>query len=256
MEFDKELKFAKNVIMKAGSLSLSLLQKNLQTKLKKDGSTITFSDKAIENFIKKQLKEKFQGYGFIGEETPFDQKEISWIIDPIDGTIAYSRMIPEFGITISLKRENEIIFAVMYLPNTSDLYFAYKNQGAYKNNDPIYVSKIKEYKKALFSIGMQNFWISRYQNYTLSLIKNGRFRVGHSAVVESCYLASGKTDVLIKFEQQLWDTAGEYLLMKEAGAIITDATGSPLQIKESPMHKYNYIATNKYISKNLSNLYM
>ena len=250
MEFKKEFELAQEVIKDAGEIMLAQIANSHKISRKIDSSIVTQVDKTIERFIQKRLMSISSAYGFIGEEGKEIQKEIAWIVDPLDGTVAFTRQIPEFGIAIAFKKDQEIIFSVQYIPSTDRLLTAYNNKGAYCNEKKISIGQVQDLHDAIVSFGVRHLWQKAFQDYTLELVKNSRFRVGHSAVVESYYLASGKTDIFLRFEQPIYDVAAEYLLMKEAGAIITNEYGKPLHLHFSKEAKHNVVATNPFINKN------
>ncbi len=257
MEFEKEFELAKAVIQDAGEILLSYYHKPSNFTQKEDGSFLTEADIASEQFIKRKLADQFPEYGFIGEETEGIKKEISWIIDPLDGTLAFTRHLSEFGIAIALKRGNQLIFGVEYIPLSNDLLFAFEGQGAYKNDSKLSVSTMDDLSKSFASIGMQNFWKGEYVSQTTALLRqkiNNHFHVGLSSVVEAYYLSSGIVDLYIRFEQPIWDIAAQYVLMKEAGAVITDEYGKPLRIGFSKDARHNLLATNPLLAENAKDL--
>lgn len=247
MNFEKEFEIAQKTIQEAAKILLSYTNK-LEVSFKIDGSTLTQVDKKCEDFIISALKKSFPSYGFIAEESRFQQKDISWIIDPIDGTIAYSKGIPEYGIAIALKKDNEVIFSLASFPFSLNCYTAFKNRGTYKNNKKVTVSDVKNLSAALFSFGNENIKDHAYQQYTVTLLeKTYRFRCSYSALIDSCYIAEGKIDILCKCNQKVWDVVPQYLLMKEAGATICDIYGHPLIFDFKKEQLYSYIATNPYL---------
>jgi len=253
MEFANEFEIAQKVIKEAGKLALSYFEKGVARSFKEDYSVLTEADEAVEKYIKSKLSRQFPEYGFIGEESVAEEKNIAWIVDPIDGTVAFARHILEFGIALALKKGNQLIFCIQSLPITGNLITAYTGHGAHDNGKQLKVSTVSDPKKALFSLGAENFWVENYQPYSLQILTKNykkRFRSGPSSVVESYYLASGKVDALIKLNQALWDAGPASLLMKEAGAIVTDEFGRPLNLQLSAGTKYNYVATNKFLAKN------
>lgn len=257
MEFEKEFELAKTVIKGAGEILLSYYHKSGNFAQKEDGSFLTEADIASEEFIKRKFADQFPEYGFIGEETEGIEKEISWIIDPLDGTLAFTRHLAEFGIAVALKKGNKLIFGVEYIPLSSDLLFAFEGQGAYKNDSRLSVSVTDNMSKAFATIGMQNFWKESYIDRTASLLRqkiNNHFHVGLSSVVEAYYLASGIVDLYIRFEQPIWDIAAQYVLMKEAGAVITDEYGKPLQISFSKDARHNLVVTNPLLAEQARDL--
>jgi myo-inositol-1(or 4)-monophosphatase len=250
LPFAKEFIFAQELIQQAGELILTYFDHNPKiTKIKSGHSIVTEADEASEALIRKALTSSFPNYGFIGEETPEDNKEISWIVDPIDGTSAFARGIPEFGIAIALKQDDQTMFSVQYLPVLRDLFTAYHGQGAYRNGSKVSVSLISSLTDGLASFDASNIRNGDYSKPVEKLLKAYRFRVGHSSVVESIYLATGKIELLAKFNQAIWDAAPACLLMQEAGAVVTDENGGPFTFTFSKQAKQSYLAINASLSK-------
>lgn len=63
------------------------------------------------------------------------ESEYTWFIDPIDGTINFAAGIPLFSTSIALKKNNEAIFGLVIDYNQNDVYYAFKGQGAYYNDN-------------------------------------------------------------------------------------------------------------------------
>lgn len=255
-EYYKEFEFAKKIICHAGDIALRYFDTNIKSTLKEDQSIITEVDLAVESFLRDSFGKEFPEYGFIGEETSENNKSVAWIVDPIDGTVAFARGIPEFGVVLALKEQNEVVFSVILIPCLNNLFFAYKNQGAYKNDSEISVSTITNFDNALFSLASGNIFKKDYPEQIINLIHKYRVRLSLSAAIESSYIASGKCDVLVKFNQAIWDVAPEYLLMKEAGATIVNEYGKDLTFAIEKKTRVNYIAsTNKMNHVDLKTLF-
>lgn len=249
-QFTKEFELAKKVIKDAGEITLSYFDRHPKiTKIKNGYSIVTEADEASESFIRNALSSSFPSYGFIGEETEEENKETSWVVDPIDGTSAFARGIPEYGIAIALKAGSNLVFSLQYLPLKHELYHAIKGQGAYYNDSHIFVSKTDSLQEGLLSFDSTNIRKRHYTTPIKNLLNEYRFRVGHSSVVESIYLAKGKIELLAKFEQAIWDAAPACLLMEEAGAIIRDPSGNAINFTFSKSARQSYIATNASLIK-------
>ncbi len=251
-DFTDEFSYAKQIIQEAGQMALSYFTKGVEVvNKKKEGearySIVTEADLAIEKFIKEKLFQKFPNYGFIGEEGKEDIRETSWIVDPIDGTTPFSRGIPEFGVVISLKIGNEVVLSCIYLPVVDLLYSAKKNEGAFENHKKISVSDIALGEDSLISVGTRMIRLTDYTSQYAELMSKYRCRIGLAASAESTYLASGKIDLFVTVDQPIWDVAAEYLLMKEAGARITNLEGTDLQLQFDKDFRHNWVATNGLI---------
>jgi myo-inositol-1(or 4)-monophosphatase len=249
-DFSKEFDFARSSLLNASEIPLSFISRDITSTRKADNSIVTEADIKTEEFLRSNLETAFPTYGFLGEEGKIDLKDIFWIIDPIDGTTAFAHGLPEFTMVLGLVVENSVRFSLFYNPITEALYHAKKGEGAYKNNEQIHVSNVETLKDAYVSLNKGNFQNADYETYTNTLVKKCTFRVAPSAGVESGYLAEGKIDVLVKFNQAIWDVAPECLLMEEAGAVITNEFGNPLTLQFSKEAKHNYLAMNPEIFKN------
>jgi myo-inositol-1(or 4)-monophosphatase len=239
--FHKELEIAKAVIKEAGKTALSYFEKGIKGSYKADNSIVTEADVAIEKYIKSNLEKHFSEYGFIGEESGEITSEVSWIVDPIDGTLAFARGLSEFSTVIALKQDQQVVLSVMYLPYFDELFYAINNNGSYRNDVQIHARDTNTINEAVISLHEAS--INKYRDNNVNVIDIPyRFRATHTASVESCYVACGKIDGLIKFNQAIWDVAPEYLMMKEAGVRITDKYGNPLEMNFNKQYKHDYIA--------------
>ncbi len=253
-DFSREFDFATSIIRKSGEIALSYFENNPTFHTKPDHSTVTEADIEIEAFIRREFENEYPNYGFIGEESNADRKEINWIVDPIDGTSAFARNIPDFSNVMALTKENEVLFSYIYHPCTRRLYSAKKGEGAFRDGKKIVVSTIEALGKdyGIVSLTHKNFYNDRYKDHLESIAEKHRTRIAHSAGVESSYLASGSIDVLIKLDQPLWDTAPECFLMEEAGAVIKDLYGDEFHLDFSAGAMHNYIAFTPNIFANES----
>jgi fructose-1,6-bisphosphatase/inositol monophosphatase family enzyme len=251
-DFSKEFEFARTTILKASDIALSYFENNPTFHAKPDNSIVTQADEEIEAFIRAEFEKTFPDYGFIGEESKADRKEINWIVDPIDGTSAFARSIPSFSNVMALTHGNDVLFSLIYHPVTKRLYWAKKGEGAYRDDKRITVSNIESLGKdyGIVSLTHMNFYDERYKDHLVKIAEKHRTRIAHSSGVESSYLASGSIDVLIKLNQPIWDTAPECFLMQEAGAIIKNHVGDEFMLDFSAGAKHDYIAMTPNIYKN------
>jgi myo-inositol-1(or 4)-monophosphatase len=251
-DFSQEFELAQSIIYRASDIALSYFEHNPTFHSKPDNSTVTQADEEIEVFVRKEFEKEYPEYGFIGEEGKANLKETNWIVDPIDGTSAFARSIPDFSIVMALTQGSEVLFSLIYNPCTKRLYSAQKGLGAFRDEKKIRVSELEELGKdyGIVSLTHKNFYDDRYKHHLESLAEKHRTRIAHSAGVESTYLASGSIDILIKLDQPIWDTAPECFLMEEAGAIIKDLHGDDFALDFTPGTIHNYIAMTPSIYKN------
>ena len=170
-------------------------------------NTVTTSDLAVQNFLKKGLSILLPGSGFLCEEEDRHLlgKEYTWIIDPIDGTA---------NVCVGLKHHEEMELAVVYLPRTEELFSAVKGQGAFLNDKPISVSS-RQFGDAIMSTALPVYH-KEYADICSEIIKetfmqcNDIRRFG-AAAPELCYLAMGRTELYFEYLLSPWDYAAASL---------------------------------------------
>ena len=186
----------------------------LQVSKKGPDDFVTNSDLKAEKIIIEELKKAKPNYSVISEENGTEKnkdKDNTWIIDPIDGTVNFLHGIPHFAISIALKSKNEIVSGLIYDPIKDELFFAEKNNGAFFNNHRIRVSKKNNLENCLFVTG------GKIKNEPDFL-----YRKSGCAALDLAYVASGRYDGCFQKNLNLWDIAAGIVLVKEAGGMINE----------------------------------
>ena len=151
-----------NIMIKASEKASKILIRDfgeiekLQVSKKGPSDFVTNSDIKTEKIIIEELKKARPNYSIISEENGIENnkdKNNTWIIDPIDGTINFLHGIPHFAISIALKSNNEIISGLIFDPIKNEMFYAEKDNGAFLNNQRIRVSKKKQINECLFVTG-------------------------------------------------------------------------------------------------------
>ena len=186
----------------------------LQVSKKGPSDFVTNSDLKSEKIIIEELKKAKPNYSIISEENGIENnkdKNNTWIIDPIDGTINFLHGIPHFAISIALKSKDEIISGLIFDPIKNEMFFAEKDGGAYFNNHRVRVSKKSELNDCLFVTGGKI-------NNELDI----SYRKSGCAALDLAYVAAGRFDGFFQHDLNLWDIAAGIVLVKEAGGIINE----------------------------------
>ena len=251
------------IVRKAAEITLEPIRSIDQ----KDGYTniVTSADKAVQDFLCKELKQVLPESGFICEEEDFHTQgngEYTWIIDPIDGTANFARHIPEFAISVALKHLDNIVLGVVYNPLKDELFTATKGGKAFRNGKEISVSK-RPFADSLFCTAM-SIYNKKYAQVCSDIIMETYYQCNDvrrfgTCALELCYLAAGQCDLFFEYRVMPWDFAAASLILTEAGGIITDRSGNPLDTSRPTMlvgantaenHKKLSGITDKYTSPN------
>ena len=209
-----------NIMIKAAEKASKILIRDFgeieKLQVSKKGPTdfVTNSDLKAEKIIIEELKKARPHYSIISEENGIENnkdKNNTWIIDPIDGTINFLHGIPHFAISIALKSNEEIISGIIFDPIKNEMFYAEKNNGSYFNNHRVRVSQKNEVSDCLFVTGGKI-----YTEPDLPYRKTG------CAALDMAYVASGRYDGYFQQNLNLWDIAAGIILIKEAGGVLNE----------------------------------
>ena len=209
-----------NIMIKASEKASKILIRDFgeieKLQVSKKGPTdfVTNSDLKAEKIIIDELKKAKPNYSIISEESGVENnkdKNNTWIIDPIDGTVNFLHGVPHFAISIALKSNNEITSGLIFDPIKNEMFYAEKNQGAFFNNHRIRVSKKNKINDCLFVTG------GKIDNEPeLPYRKTG------CAALDMAYVAAGRYDGYFQHDLNLWDIAAGIILINEAGGILNE----------------------------------
>ena len=189
---------------------------NLQVSKKGPKDFVTKTDKKVETILIDELTKSKKNFSFITEETGKilnNNKEVFWIIDPIDGTTNFLHGVPHFAISVALQQEGDIIIGLVYDPIKNEIFYAEKNSGAYFNNNRIRVSKKSNIEDCLFSTNCEGIQ-SVYPK--LNLRNTG------CAALDLAYVGSGRFDGYFHNKINIWDIAAGKIIIEEAGGKVSD----------------------------------
>ena len=223
---DELLELAESIALKAGKL---LINRPSKFELDQKSGVFDFAtqmDHESEKLIVAEILSSRPDDGLVGEEgTNRPSKTgITWVIDPIDGTVNYLYDIPGWCISIGIKDESGPLAGVVYSPATNSLWKADRGGGAFLNDSPISCNEPVALNRALVGSGfaydiekrkIQAALISRL----LPEIRDLR-RLGACAV-DICHVASGSLDAYFEAGVNEWDYAAAGLIATEAGAMIS-----------------------------------
>lgn len=194
---------------------------------------VTSSDVAVQDYLKVHLAEILPESGFLCEEEDKHDldHEYTWIIDPIDGTANYSRGIRECAICVGLKHNQQMEKSVVYLPRTEELFHAERGKGAYLNGRQIHVSN-RPFANSIMCTALAVYHKEYAQICSDIIVEtflqcNDIRRFG-AAAPELCYLAMGRCELYFEYLLSPWDFAAASLILEEAGGVLSDLSGNPL----------------------------
>ncbi|ELY66643.1 inositol monophosphatase [Natronobacterium gregoryi SP2] len=229
--------------------------RNLHGKVEKEryktdaSDVITEADYLSENIITTAIENEYPAHTILTEEGVHTEtgSEYTWLIDPLDGTGNYANGNPNYAVSLALLENDEPIVGVVYAPETDELWSAIAGEGAYKNGVPVTVTDRNALEESMLMSGYdpEGTFLSYFYDGT-----RGVRRLG-SAALHLCYLANGSADAVWEYDTYPWDVAAGIVIAREAGASVTDSSGTPFEVY-GEKDRQELVASNGHIHDDLT----
>lgn len=207
------------------------------------------------------IRERYPDHGLLVEEPAMldgvadGAGDITWVIDPLDGTTSFVHTYPFFAVSIGARREletddHELLAGVVFNPATDELFAASLCGGATLNGELIRVSAAPDIAHSLLGSGFsydRGEPLARELAILAEVMKTAHdVRRDGSAALDLCCVACGRTDGYWELCMKPWDLSAGALILREAGGRITDFAGNDWRAPETDV-----VATNGIIHDEL-----
>ncbi len=197
---------------------------------------VTIYDKKVQEFLQKELMKIVPDAVFVGEEEETHAsigKGYAFIVDPIDGTTNFMKGSKMSAISVGLLKDGEPFIGVIYNPYLNEVFCAQKGQGAWCNEQPIYVTG-KPLSDGIVIVGTAPYYRDELADRTFEMMRKFfdrslDIRRSGSAALDLCNVAAGRAELFFELRLSPWDYAAGSLIVTEAGGRVTTAQGGPLQ---------------------------
>jgi myo-inositol-1(or 4)-monophosphatase len=233
----------------AGALLLARAGRARDVRLKSAKDPVTEVDVAAERCIRRELARRFPRIGFVGEEgSAAEGPDGRWIVDPLDGTIAFVANLPVFSVLIALERQGVLTSSVTYVPSLRECFVAERGRGAWLNGRRIHVSPRRRLVECIVALWHDDsVWSNRALRERIAALA---LRVRNVRIFGAGYalanVAAGRLDAYWEQSAHPWDIAAGALLVEEAGGRVTDGRGCPLDLDQPTI-----LASNGHIHRPL-----
>ena len=226
---------------------------NLQVSRKGPGNFVSAADTRAEDVLRAALEKARPGYGFVLEEKGTvegtDRSHV-WHVDPLDGTTNFLHGIPHFCISVGLVRDGVPVAGVIYDPIKDEMFVAERGKGAFVNNRRLRVAGRGEMSDAVVYCGLPHLGRPAHPRFLAEItgvmaVSAGLRRMG-AAALDMAYVAAGRADLYWERDIQTWDMAAGLVIMREAGAFVSDCDGAP-----EPMSTGSVCAGNEVLHREL-----
>ena len=220
------LDFAVEVARAAGELTLRWFRaSDLAVDSKTDGTPVTAADRAAERLVRERLAEHFPADGILGEEEPesFGTSGRRWIVDPIDGTKAFTRGVPLYSTLLAFDDEHGPAIGVIALPAAGEIVYAGRGLGCWLDGVPARVSTTADIDGSYLSSSSYSHW----DDDALLAVKHAGCHLrtwgdgyGYAMV------ATGRVDAMVDPSVEVYDVAPMPVILAEAGGRFTSLDGT------------------------------
>ncbi len=186
---------------------------------KADGSPVTAADRAAERVLAAELAAALPGAAVYGEEFGGDRDaELLWIVDPIDGTLSFSRGIPLFGTLIALVEGGQPVLGVIDLPALDERYVGWRGGGCWAGDQRVWASARSDLEDAVVAHGDPYCFDRAGERAALRhLTDSARVLRGYTDAFGHALVLRGGVDAMIDLDLAPWDASAAQVLVPEAG---------------------------------------
>jgi myo-inositol-1(or 4)-monophosphatase len=203
---------------------------------------VTEVDRAAERAITALVHERHPGAQILGEElTPSVEHtgELTFVVDPLDGTTNFLHGFPWYAVSIAAMEEGQLSAGAVLNVSSGELFTATAGGGARLNGQPIQVSPITDASRALIGTGFPFKEGSHTDEYLRMMSRVMRETAGirrpGSASLDLADVACGRFEGFWELSLAPWDIAAGLLLVREAGGVVTNIAGEPCPVAHTSL---------------------
>jgi myo-inositol-1(or 4)-monophosphatase len=231
---------AMKLALEAGELIVTRRKGHIEVASTKSSSVdvVTEVDRESEALLYGRLAELRPGDGFLGEEGQVQESSsgITWVVDPIDGTVNFLYDIPHYAVSIAavsgppIPGQWQVEAGAILNPVTGELFHAARGEGSFLGDRRLQIGPPPEFSQALLGTGFGYSTAVRAEQARLmaALIPEVRdIRRAGAASLDFAYVAAGRVDVYFERTLSPWDHAAGELIVTEAGGAIAGISHAP-----------------------------
>ncbi len=224
------LEFAVQTAHEAGRLTLGYFRTDLQPEMKADDTPVTMADRKAEELIRARIEKRYPGHRIVGEEygaTGGDEAAPCWWIDPIDGTKAFVRGVPLYGVLIGLEVENRIVAGAAYFPALDEMLYAAEGAGSFLNGRRCRVSTTQRLARSIVSFtNAASFKAAGREAAWQRFLATAYHSVGWSDAYGHALVAAGRLELMLDPVMNPYDCGPFPVILREAGGYFGDWSGN------------------------------
>ncbi len=231
MGAEQELAAAVDIAREAADLvRVYFTTDRADARAKGDRDVVTAADMASERLLLQRLTERFPTDGVVGEEGAATRPKSArrWYLDPLDGTLNYSRGLPMWCVSMALFEHGRPVLGVIVDPMRDETFSASTGNGAWLNGQRLYTSSVNRIGEAVAHMTVdfhEQSMLEGLRDIQVVAPMVLRTRNIGSAALALAYVACGRFDAMLHRYAHAWDYGAGVVLVLEAGGKVTDMVG-------------------------------
>jgi histidinol-phosphatase len=227
------LQAAREISAEALETPLRYFRGGLDIQSKADESPVTRADRETEAVLRKAIAARFPGHGILGEEYGSEnlEREIVWVIDPIDGTKSFISGSPLFGMLLAVLKNGKPVAGIIRMPALGECYGGASETGSDRDGTALACRQGVAPDQAFLCINEANSILADHPAVFKKLMQTGAYQ----RLSYDCYpyaqLAGGQIDAVVDYNLQPYDYLPVIPVVEGAGGVITDWQGETLTMK-------------------------
>ncbi|MEX0594360.1 MAG: inositol monophosphatase family protein [Balneolaceae bacterium] len=219
---------AREIAREGGDCTLDYFKQRFDLEYKNDDSPVTNADREAESTIRKAIEARYPDHGIIGEEygTDGEDRDVVWIVDPIDGTQSFIHGVPFYTTLIGVVVKGEPVVGIIYAPALGELLEGAVGLGARLNGEPCRVRECRDLSKAtILTTDQKNITKYGFDTPFQELLQRSRLHRTWGDAYGHLMVATGRADLMFDPVLHIWDAAALLPVIREAGGSFTDVHG-------------------------------
>lgn len=251
-----DLALLQSTVREAGKIALSFYGGDFKRWDKSKGNPVTEADLAVDRFLRDSLCAARPDYGWLSEETEDNAARLAcenvFIVDPIDGTIAFMKGRPHFTICIAVVHNGRPLAGTVFNPVLNEMYVAQAGHGAMLNNEPIHVSAKGDVTNCRMVADAGMFRHPAWNNPPNRPWPEMHIENRNSIAYRLALVAAGQWDAMMALSAKRdWDLAAGDLILTEAGGKVTTHTGETLRYSGPETVQHSIVGANPILHHEL-----
>ena len=230
-----DLALLETTVREAGGIARSYFGGEFKRWDKGKGNPVTEADLAVDRFLMESLRAARPTYGWLSEETEDDAARLkcenTFVVDPIDGTVAFMKARPHFTISVAIVKDGRPVAGAVFNPILDEMYLARTGHGATCNGEPIHVTAQATVEGCRMIADAPMFRHPAWGNPpNRPWPEDMHIENRNSIAYRLALVGAGQWDAMMALSAKRdWDLAAGDLILHEAGGVVTTHKGDVLQ---------------------------